>query len=194
MRISQENMYLWDEAAKEVPTSDLLPARDYAGLNGQSEQLRVWLPEAASIGLVAAAKRAKTTITAYLNEYFATYLYGYYELLRMRDMRIGLYEPKEATKGVRSCAMYASDQPPKLGKNLYAVKIFVSKRLKNDLERRAELLQVSLGEFARALISQHLFGREYGLPDSEIEFSDRSLAEAWEISEEEDAGDSDVEF
>lgn len=90
MRISQENMYLWDEAAKEVPISDLLPARDYAGLNGQSEQLRVWLPEAASIGLVAAAKRAKITLTAYLNEYFVTYLYGYYELLRMRDLRAGL--------------------------------------------------------------------------------------------------------
>ena len=174
MRISQESIYLWDVAARDVPISDLLPARDYSGLNGQSEQLRVWLPEPASIGLMTVVKRAQTTLTAYLNEFFVTHFYGHHELLSMRDRRSGLYEPREIPKGVHYSAMSVPADVPRLGKNLYAIKIFVSKRIKGDLKRRAELSFVSLGEFSRALICQHLFGREYGLPYSEINSTDRS--------------------
>jgi hypothetical protein len=116
-------------------------------------------------------------------QYFATYLYGYHELLRMRDHRIGLYEPVPIIPGVRYSAEAVADFTPKLGKNLYAIKIFVAECLKNDLERRAEKSKVSLGELSRALICQHLFGRDYGLPEDEITRKDQTGADAWEASE-----------
>lgn len=186
MRISRETMYLWDVAAEEDPISSLLHGRDYAELNKQQSQLRVWLPESAKIGLLEVVKRQRTSLTAFLTEYFVTYLYGYHELLRMRDQRIGLYEPVPISPGVRYNAEAVPDFTPKLGKNLYAIKIFVAERLKNDLERRAEKSNVSLGELSRALICQHLFGRDYGLPSDEINRKDQMEADAWEVSKSDD--------
>jgi hypothetical protein len=72
MRISRETMYLWDVAAEEDPISSLLPSRDYAGLNKQESQLRVWLPESAKIGLLEVVKRQRTSLTAFLTEYFVS--------------------------------------------------------------------------------------------------------------------------
>ena len=186
MRISRETMYLWDVAAKEDPMSLLLPGRNYAGLNKQQSQLRVWLPEMAKISLLEVVKQQRTSLTVFLTEYFATYLYGYHELLLMRDQRIGLYELVPILPGIRYNVEAVPDFTPKLGKNLYAIKIFIAECLKNDLERGAERLTISLGEFSRALICQHLFGCDYGLPDNEINRKDQIGADAWETSESDD--------
>lgn len=186
MRISRETMYLWDVAAKEEPISSLIPDRDYRGLNQQDSQLRIWLPESAKIGLMEVVKRQQTSLTAFLTEYFVTYLYGYHELLRMRDERIGLYEAQDAEPLTRFNAEAAVDLTPKLGKNIYAIKIFIAERLKLDLEQRAKTSNLSLGELTRGLICQHIFGRNYGVPKSEISDSDLLIAKDWEQQDPDD--------
>jgi CBS-domain-containing membrane protein len=49
-----------------------------------------------------------------------------------------------------------------MGKNIFALKIFLPTKLKVDLQERADKAQASLGKFARAMICAHLFGRDVG--------------------------------
>lgn len=160
MRISRDRMTEWEPTDRQSRLSSLIPERDYKGLNGAESQLRLWLPEPARIGLEDVCERMDTSMTVFLTEFFVSYLYGFHELLRMRESRLGIYAPLER----RACMMDATPQPPlpDLGKNIFAVKIFLPGRVKKELERLAERSGSTLGEFARALICAHLFGWEYG--------------------------------
>lgn len=139
MRISRSTV-----AGLELVSADgltaLIPQRDYSGLNQANSQLRVWLPEPAKLALEQACEIHDTSMTAYLTEYFAEYLYGHHELLLMRATSTGLYEPKPEH---RYCAMRAggstglSDDDelaePNLGKNIFPLKIFVPEKIKAGL-------------------------------------------------------------
>jgi len=103
-------------------------------------------------------------MTYYLTEYFAEYLYGHHEMLYMKATQTGLYEAKPET---RYCAISSTDaqaevEAPNLGKNIFALKIFVPKKIKIGLSQRAALAAVTLGEFLRILICFKLFGCDYG--------------------------------
>ena len=104
MRISHDKMAKWQLGSQENALLPLIPPRDYSGLNRQNETLRVWLPEPAKQALQVICERLETSMTVYLTEYFAEYLYGYYELLGMREQRTGLYEPLAPEPARRSCA------------------------------------------------------------------------------------------
>lgn len=178
MRISRDRMADWDITKSGAGLSKLIPERDYRGLNTQSDQLRVWLPDPAKIALEELADQAETSMTVYLIEYFVSYLYGQHELQRMRERRTGLYEPKMSKR----CAMYAGQpERPNLGKNIFPIKMFVPKKVKSDLQALAERTHVSLGEYVRALICAHLFGQEYGLRNAfEVAIADAQAASIWE--------------
>ncbi len=163
MRISRDRMADWSPTDRHGGLKPLIPERDYRGMGQQSDTLRIWLPEPARLGLEQICEQMDTTMTVYLTEYFATYLYGFHELLRMRAGRLGLYAPPEPSPNRRlGQAMTMEPESPNLGKNIFALKLFVPVKLKLDLQATAALAGVTLGEFSRSLICGHLFGREYG--------------------------------
>lgn len=160
MRISRERVAEWELGNSGKELSSLIPPRDYSGMNLQDEQLRVWLPDPAKIGLEELCRRAETSMTVYLTEYFTEYIYGRHELLKMRENRSGVYEPSPLIKhNMERC----SEPPqPDLGKNIFALKIFIPTKIKHALQTLASRAQTNLGEFTRALICAHLFGRTHG--------------------------------
>lgn len=180
MRISRDRMSDWDINKSGASLSNLIPERSYQGLNTQSEQLRVWLPDPAKIALDEITERAETSMTVYLIEYFVTYLYGQHELQRMRETRTGLYEPKL----LKACAMAAGvPEQPNLGKNIFPIKMFVPKQIKVDLQSLADRIEVTLGEYVRSLICAHLFGQEYGLRNAfELSVAEDRSATEWECN------------
>lgn len=162
MRISRELMAEWQAGYGRNRLSELIPERDYTGLNQQAAQLRVWLPEQAKQALIELGNLEEVSMTVYLTEFFVTYLYGYHELLRMKATRKGLFEPLQSTSNRRSCAMEVRNPPePDLGKNIFALKIFMPSKLKADLQQWANEAGVPLGQFVRMIICQHLFGKEF---------------------------------
>lgn len=181
MRISRDRMAEWEPTARQDRLSSLIPERDYRGMSWEESQLRVWLPEPARIGLEEVSERMEVSMTVYLIEYFTSYLYGQHELLRMRESRLGLYAPPE----VRYCKMGGPAEPPlpKLGKNIFALKLFVPTRLKDDLQALASRAEITLGELSRGLICAHLFGRDYG-PRKLVDWtdSDEQMAREWEAA------------
>jgi len=57
----------------------------------------------------------------------------------------------------------AFDEPvPEMGKNIFALKIFLPAKMKSGLQQRADKAKAPLGKFARAMICAHLFGRDVG--------------------------------
>ncbi|MBK6743460.1 MAG: hypothetical protein IPG66_10965 [Hydrogenophilales bacterium] len=54
------------------------------------------------------------------------------------------------------------DPVPEMGKNIFALKIFLPSKIKEGLQHRANMAKVPLGRFARAMICAHLFGRDVG--------------------------------
>lgn len=137
----------------------------------QDDQLRIWLPDPAKTALIEVCNRLGMSITVYLTELFATYLYGVHEVMLMRDNQTGLYDTDDlqllSADQLESEALEddepAFDEPvPGMGKNIFALKIFLPAKLKNDLQQRADKARVPLGKFARAMICAHLFGRDVG--------------------------------
>jgi hypothetical protein len=172
MRIAREIMAHWGQSATDLALSDdLIPKRNYAGLNFQDEQLRIWLPDPAKIALIEICERLNMSITAYLTELFATYLYGVHEVMRMRDQQTGLYDTDDLQfldadpfeGGHIEEDGPAFDEPePEMGKNIFALKIFLPAKLKGGLQHRADRANAPLGKFTRAMICAHLFGRDVG--------------------------------
>ena len=172
MRIAREIMVHWGQSAADLTLSDgLIPHRNYAGLNVQDEQLRIWLPDPAKIALIEICDRLNMSITAYLTELFATYLYGIHEVMRMRDHQTGLYDIHDlqfpnadySEDDKTEDDSPAFDEPvPEMGKNIFALKIFLPGKLKSGLQQRADKAKAPLGRFARAMICAHLFGRAVG--------------------------------
>ena len=171
MRISSEIVAHWGESANEALSDALIPQRNYTGLNVQDEQLRIWLPDPAKIALIEICNRLSMSLTVYLTELFATYLYGVHEVMLMRDHQTGLYDiddlefyDDEVSDCIDGEEAYSTfDEPvPEMGKNIFALKIFLSSKLKVGLQQRAENAQVPLGRFVRSMICAHLFGRDVG--------------------------------
>lgn len=188
MRISRKTWDSWN-GRDERPFTAVLTGRDYTALNVQNAQLRIWLPEPAKVALLEIVFREATSTTAYLTELFATYIFGYHEVLRMRDEMKGIYEPLRPE--VKCMYNAESPAPPsfphvdRLGKNIYAIKIFIPSRIKQTLQARSVKIGVSLGEFLRAIICQHLFGRSYGPNDYEVDAVEADHANRWENANDE---------
>ncbi|NMG14222.1 hypothetical protein [Aromatoleum bremense] len=174
MRIAREVMAQWQSTAESTPlTVGLIPPRDYTGISTQDAQLRIWLPDPARQALSEICERMGVSMTVYLTEFFATYLFGIHELIRMQDAQEGLYKPQPVPRGSAMTVVGdvgESDEPgpefdepvPEMGKNIFALKLFLPAKIKDGLQRRADHAQVPLGRFTRAMICAHLFGRDMG--------------------------------
>lgn len=174
MRIARNTLQGWVPAnSTKALSSDLLPARDYSGLTIQDAELRLWLPEAAKVALTEVGDRLGTSYTVYLTEFFAIYLYGVHEVLKMRELSFGLYKQDETAKETSSPDLNSlfnleddgiedDDPEPELGKAIFSLKIFLPSKIKIGLQARANKARVPLGRFARAMICAHLFGRDVG--------------------------------
>lgn len=186
MRIAREIMAQWSASSDAKPLSEnLIPQRDYSSLNEQDEQLRIWLPDQARQALTEVCERTGVNMTVYLTEFFATYLYGIHEVMRMRESQVGLYAPKVFQ---RTCAMTPLDDDhdinefgpefddpvPEMGKNIFAMKIFLPGKIKVGLQYRAVHAKVPLGRFVRAMICAHLFGRDIG-PNKLVTWTEASI-------------------
>ena len=186
MRISRDRMADWDAASNGDKLHEIIPGRDYSRLQEDSfATLRIWLPEPAKLALDRVLERAELSMTAYLTEYFTAYLYGYYELLRMRENRCGLYVERKKTAQY-SYQRLLVPEPPYLGKNIYPLKIHLRTAIKEDLKLVANSVRMPLGECLRRLICSHLFGRKYALP-SDLSFTpeERDAIAEWESESEE---------
>lgn len=173
MRIAREMLNQWGGGEGPALSCDLIPPRDYSGLHIQDTEIRLWLPDQVKRALIEICEHLDVSITIYLTEFFATYLFGVHEIMRMRQNATGLYahgaaQPSGTKTGAEDETAEDQDTTeyddpiPELGKNIFSLKIFLPSPVKAGLQGRANLARVPLGRFARAMICAHVFGREVG--------------------------------
>lgn len=150
---------------KPLALSDLLKGMgDLQALDTNDTALKFWLPEPAEASLVELSKLQGDSMSELLRDFLATHCYGVYviQLLRSRKpesnfdsgVRFSRMRAPPETRKVRKITYWV----PELGKNVAPVKIWVSKRLRDDLQALADHTKVPLSQYVREIVVSRLLG------------------------------------
>jgi len=133
-------------------------------LNENDAELRVWLPEVCKQAFDETVENNFTKGSTYLREFFIVYLYGEHELLQMQKNNTGIYYtppleiPSEFDGILFSIKAAVPEVLSGLGKNLVAIKLFLPKTIKDDLQLIANKVNIPLSAFVREVLISHLLG------------------------------------
>lgn len=136
---------------------------DLRELDSHDTALKFWLPEPAERAMAEYARLQGSSMSSMLREFLATHCYGTYvvQLLRDKDpeifkdpnIRFSLRARDDEGK-VRKVTYWV----PELGKNIAPVKIWVSNRLREDLQALAEHSKIPLSQYLREIAISRLLG------------------------------------
>jgi len=133
--------------------------------------LRIWLPAPAKQAMDECIDDLNLSVAEYLREFLVVYLYGAYELQRMKTHGSGLYFVPPPVKHPDTSPEFSSgigeikfsrarnsESIPGFGKNIVQIKLFLNEKLKADLEVLADKPGIPLGQFVREIIVSHFMG------------------------------------
>lgn len=136
---------------------------DLGDLRNHDTALKFWLPEPADEALREYAKYSGTGFSEMLREFFGTHCYGIYAMGLLRspeDDGFGeipaVFRLRGVDEGrkVRKTTYWV----PELGKNVAPVKIWVAKRLRDDLQALADHVKIPLSQYLREIAISRLLG------------------------------------
>jgi len=159
----------------KAPTfTELLSGREYGNLAEDSAELRFWLPETCRVAMDEVTSALDITEAFWLRGVLMMHLYGEHEYRRMFAQKEGFFASPRTVS--RKSSRYAvsfsvaprdSDEPlpepttwvaPNLGKNMWAIKVFLPEQLKADLQHAATGASVTLSVYVRELVLVRLLG------------------------------------
>lgn len=172
---------------------------DLSDLAIHDAALKFWAPEPAEKALVEICNRNGESLSASLRQFFILHCYGLYAYHTIQDLIPGFckknhgeikYSIKPETK--KRIATYWVVE---LGKNVAPIKVWVPKRVKNDLTTLATHVGLTTSNYVREIVISRLLGHGMlpkrpeifsanPLPDAEIWAEDRDPC--WkQVTEEE---------
>ena len=138
---------------------------NFSALKTHDVATKFWLPEPVAVALEDFAKAQALSKSEMLRHFFAAHCYGIYivELLRRKSPEI--FRDTEP-------AMFSISRPspppgkkrehtywiPELGKNVYPIKIWFSRRLRDDLQTLADHTSIPLSQYLREIVISRLLG------------------------------------
>lgn len=159
--------------------------RGITDLYAKNAELRVWVPEPLNVAMKESTVYLQETLSAYLRQLIAVYLYGTHELLCMYENETGIFHPEPPPEPSGSRVMFSRarvvDYIPGLGKNIVPLKLFLHEKMKADLQLLADKADVPLSQFVREILVSHFFGHtvwpeRHALLTSE----QQEVADGWE--------------
>ncbi len=136
---------------------------DLGDLRNHDTAIKFWLPEPADEALREYAKYLGTGFSEMLRDFFGTHCYGIYAMGLLRspeDDGFGgipaVFRRRGGDEGrkVRKTTYWV----PELGKNVVPVKIWVAKRLRDDLQALADHVKIPLSQYLREIAISRLLG------------------------------------
>lgn len=136
-------------------------------LHANDAEFRIYVSEPVWVAMKQVTRRLDSTLAAYLREWLVLYLYGAHELACMQDQRTGIYHPAPSPEttsdsNYSGLPMFsrsrAIDCIPGLGKNIQPLKLFLPKKMKDDLQLLADDAGVPLSRFMREILTSHFLG------------------------------------
>jgi len=133
--------------------------RDYSALKTNDVALKIWLPESVNIAIKEMSSYTNTTNSDLIRQTLFTYLYGRYDL--MASIEKGEHDFALNSPPVFSRRENSENRTPELGKNTYDEKVWIAKKMKNDLQELADKTDLALSHFIREILISNLFGHTY---------------------------------
>lgn len=136
---------------------------DLGDLRDHDTAIKFWLPEPADEALREYAKYSGTGFSEMLREFFGVHCYGIYAMSLLRTPRDDGFGDVPAVfrkrggdedRKVRKTTYWV----PELGKNVAPVKIWVAKRLRDDLQALADHVNIPLSQYLREIAISRLLG------------------------------------
>ncbi len=143
--------------------------RNYSALKTNDVAIKIWLPEVVKTAMNEVCFYVDTTHSDLVRQTLFMYLYGRYDLIATIERGEHDFALNQLPRFSRSAAPENSsrvtqNRTPELGKNMFDVKVWISKKMKNDLTILAENSGLSLSVFTREILISNLFGHSY-LPE-----------------------------
>lgn len=165
---------------------------DFRDLGNHDTALKFWLPEPAREALEDLADRQGESMSELLRQFLAQHTYGVYAFQLMNErypglFKVGLPQPND---GIRFSRMRVKEEGkkridtywvPELGKNVMSIKLWLPKRLRDDLQLLADHTGIKLSQYIREIVISRLLG--HGTLPKRLEMLDAhplASAEAWE--------------
>lgn len=132
-------------------------------LDSHDTALKFWLPEPAEKAMAEFARLQGTSMSSMLREFLATHCYGAYVVQLLRDMDPEIFKDPNIRFSIRGSdddrkVRKVTYWVPELGKNIAPVKIWVSNRLREDLQALAEHAKIPLSQYLREITISRLLG------------------------------------
>lgn len=138
-------------------------------------ELRVWLPTTISVALGDVSHETNQTVSAYLREFFAFYLYGAHDFIRMQKEFTGVFydvskhpidfAANQEIIRKEDAPLFSrrsnEDSIPDLGKNIVPIKVYIPEKIKEDLQMLADKAGLPMSTFLREVLASSLLGHTF---------------------------------
>lgn len=142
---------------------------DVSDLGNHDTALKFWLPEPARVALDELALRQGESMSEVLRQFLAQHTYGVYAFHLMNDRYPGLFKvglPQFDTDIRFSRRSTVQDGKkrietywvPELGKNVMSIKLWLPRRLRDDLQLLADHTGIKLSQYIREIVISRLLG------------------------------------
>ena len=160
--------------------------RGITDLYTNNAELRVWIPEPLNVAMKEATVYLQETLSTYLRQLLAVYLYGVHELLCMSENETGIFHPEPPPEprdyDVVFSRARAVDYIPGLGKNIVPLKLFLHEKIKADLNVLADKAGLPLSQFVREILVSHFLGHTvWPERNALLTSGQQEVADGWEI-------------
>lgn len=137
----------------------------FADFRDHDTAIKFWLPEAANQALEEITSRMGVSISESLRQMFASHCYGIYAYQVMVDTVPGIFREAAPPMFSRSRAEPPAGKKridtywiPELGKNVMPVKVWIPKRMRQDLQLLADHVGIKFSQYLREIVIARLLG------------------------------------
>jgi hypothetical protein len=155
---------------------------DFSDLAVHDVQFKFWLPEAAKQALQELSERHELSSSEFFRQFLAVHCYGLYAFNQMTDRIPKLFKeqqsilfsiveeesPQDEKRIDTLLSMDEESSPrkkrvdtywiPELGKNVAPIKVWIPKRMKDDLQTLAEHVALTPSNYVREILISRLLG------------------------------------
>lgn len=142
---------------------------DFRDLGNHDTALKFWLPEPAREALEDLADRQGESMSELLRQFLAQHTYGVYAFQLMNDrypglFKVGLPQPDNMIRfsmrrgGEEGKKRIDTYWVPELGKNVMSIKLWLPKRMRDDLQVLADHTGIKLSQYIREIVISRLLG------------------------------------
>ena len=162
---------------------------DFSAFAENDVAVKFWVPDAVAEALDDLRERDRQSMSQLLRQYLIVHGYGLYAMRLMLEANPYLFKEREVDSEIRFSRSPAPPGKkrvdtyfvPELGKNVAPFKLWIPKRLRDDLQILADHVDLKLSQYLREIVISRLLGHgTLPLRPAMLQAEPTPAAETWE--------------